>query len=93
MVCVSAVDFDSATTSYTLQIQVSDGTNSRTVTVYVSVGAVNEDTPTFATPFPTVSVSESDTPGTTVHTYTAADTDYVPHAITAYAISTGKQLH
>ncbi|XP_046545181.1 protocadherin Fat 4-like [Haliotis rubra] len=87
----ATVDYDSATTSYTLQIQVSDGTNSRTVTVYVSVGAVNEATPTFATPFPAVSVSESDSPGTTVHTYTAADSDYVPHAVTTYAISTVTQ--
>ncbi|XP_046571396.1 cadherin-23-like, partial [Haliotis rubra] len=87
----ATVDYDSATTSYTLQIQVSDGTNSRTVTVYVDVGAVNEATPTFATPFPTVSVSESDPPGTTVHTYTAADSDYVPHAVTTYTISTVTQ--
>ncbi|XP_071083745.1 protocadherin Fat 4-like [Haliotis cracherodii] len=85
------VDYDSATTSYTLQIQVSDGTNSRTVTVYVDVGAVNEATPTFATPFPVVSVSESDLAGTTVHTYTAADSDYAPHAVTTYAISTVTQ--
>ncbi|XP_067685434.1 protocadherin Fat 4-like [Haliotis asinina] len=85
----ATVDYDSATTSYTLQIQVSDGTNSRTVTVYVDVGAVNEATPTFATPFPTLSISESDAPGTTVHTYTAVDSDYTPHAVTTYAISTG----
>lgn len=85
---LSAVDYDSGTKSYVLQVSVTDGTNVQTLTVNVNISPVNEATPTF-TSSPTVTVSESEAAGYVVTTYTATDSDLAPHAITQYAITAG----
>ena len=87
-ICTAAVDFDSAVQSYTLQVSVTDGTNSQTVTVKVTLTAVNEATPSFASN-PTQPVSESEAAGFAVVTYVATDADFSPHDVTTYAISAG----
>ena len=84
----TAVDYDSATQFYTLQVSVTDGTNPQTVAVKVTLTPVNEATPSFASN-PTQTVSESEAAGYAIVTYVATDSDYPPHGITTYAISAG----
>ncbi|KAK7101636.1 hypothetical protein V1264_019985 [Littorina saxatilis] len=81
------VDYDSATQSYKLQAVVSDDTNTQTVTVKVTVTPVNQATPSFTSSPTATSVREDEEAGYLVHTYTATDSDYAPHGITAYAIT------
>ncbi|XP_069100904.1 protocadherin Fat 4-like isoform X2 [Argopecten irradians] len=82
----NALDYDAGTQTYTLLLTASDGTNSATATVAVTVGAENEATPTFASPI-TTTLQEDDGIGTSVTTYTASDNDASPHNIVSYAIS------
>ena len=87
-ICTTAVDYDSAVQSYTLQVSVTDGTSPQTVTVKVTLTAVNEVTPSFASN-PTQTVSESEAAGFAVVTYVATDADFSPHDVTTFAISAG----
>ncbi|KAK3109056.1 hypothetical protein FSP39_021996 [Pinctada imbricata] len=82
----SALDYDGGTTSYQLLIDVDDSSTTSTTTININVVAENEDTPAFASN-PTVSINENEAVGTSVTTYTAADTDASPHDVTQYAIT------
>ena len=87
----TGVDYDTAPTSYSLQIDVSDGTTTKTLNIYITLTAVNEATPNFASN-PTTTINENLPAGTSVYTYVASDTDAAPHAIETYAISSGEIL-
>ena len=65
-----------------------DGTNDAFVNVQVTIDPSNEFTPAFASN-PTVTMSESESPGFFLTTYVATDNDHAPHAITSYAITAG----
>ncbi|XP_059167708.1 cadherin-23-like [Physella acuta] len=81
----SVVDYDSGTTSYDVDVTVSDGTHTQTVKVHVQLLPVNEFTPAFpATPL-SVSVAEG-TVSNPITTYTATDSDASPHNIVSYSI-------
>ena len=82
------MNYDSATQTYLVYIDVSDGTNTQVVTVSVNVGPVNDDTPAFATN-PTETVTEN-TVSNPITTYTAVDTDFSPHDIVNYEITAGR---
>ena len=76
-----ALDYESATT-YTLTVQVSDGSNTATTQVVISVEDVNEHSPTFAsdavaweTAFADGAVLENTSTGTKLATITATDVD------------------
>ncbi|XP_033745650.1 LOW QUALITY PROTEIN: protocadherin Fat 4-like [Pecten maximus] len=80
------LDYDTGSQSYSLAVEVSDGTLSSTATVDVVLTAENDNNPTFASN-PTVSLAESTSVGTAVTTYTASDSDLSPHDVASYAIS------
>ncbi|GFO15617.1 protocadherin fat 4, partial [Plakobranchus ocellatus] len=82
---LSSFDYDSATQSYLVLVDVSDGPNSQVVTVSIDVDPVNEDSPVFTTN-PTVPVAENAV-SNPLTTYAAVDSDYSPHGIASYAIT------
>ncbi|KAH9512466.1 hypothetical protein Btru_038483 [Bulinus truncatus] len=88
MTLLKAVDYDSTTQYYDVDVQVSDGINKQTVKVRVILDHENEHTPAFATN-PTVSVTENDMSHPELLTYTATDIDYSPDNIVAYEIQSG----
>ncbi len=73
------------TGSYSLTVQVSDGTNTDTATITINVTDVNEFTPTINAA--TVYISESAADGTIVHTVAASDLD--AEATLSYTITAG----
>ncbi|XP_069101569.1 cadherin-23-like [Argopecten irradians] len=81
------LDYDTGSQSYSLAVEVSDGTLSSTATVDVVLTAENDNNPTFASN-PTVSLAESTSIGTAVTTYAASDSDLSPHEIVSYSITT-----
>ena len=85
----SVVNYDSATAFYNLVIRASDSVNNVDVPVAVTLSPVNEATPTFSQSPKTVSFAEDTAVGTVLDTFVAADSDYAPHAIVTYAITTG----
>ncbi|KAH9512468.1 hypothetical protein Btru_038491 [Bulinus truncatus] len=89
MKLLKAVDYDSTTQYYDVDVQVSDGINKQTVKVRVILDHENEHTPAFATNR-TVSVTENDMSHPELLTYTATDIDYSPDNIVAYEIQSGK---
>ncbi|XP_060076862.1 protocadherin Fat 4-like [Ylistrum balloti] len=80
------LDYDTGSQSYSLAVEVSDGSLSSTVTVDVVLSAENDNNPSFASN-PTVSLAESTSVGTAVTTYTAADDDLSPHDVVSYDIT------
>ncbi|XP_021371826.1 cadherin-23-like isoform X5 [Mizuhopecten yessoensis] len=80
------LDYDTGSQSYSLAVEISDGTLSSTATVDVVLSAANDNNPSFASN-PTVSLAESTSVGTAVTTYTAADSDLSPHDIISYDIT------
>ncbi|CAL4064237.1 unnamed protein product, partial [Meganyctiphanes norvegica] len=64
---------------YNLTIAVTDGVNSITCQVVISVLDVNDNRPTFTLPQYEVEISENTSPGTTIYTLTATDADRDPH--------------
>ena len=85
-----AIDYDSATQSYSFDVTVSDGSKSTTVGIIVAVTAVNEHTPSFSDV--TSTVAENLAVGTSITVFTAIDIDYSPHDITSYTISSGESM-
>ncbi|XP_053376783.1 cadherin-23-like [Mercenaria mercenaria] len=81
----NAIDYDSLTASnylYTLTVIASDGSNTGTATVYVTISNVNEDTPDWGTFSPAwtsdttaFDIAENSGVGTTIVTITATDGD------------------
>ena len=88
---ITALDYDTGVQSYTLTLQVSDGTLSSSSTIVVNIAASNQATPTFASN-PTISKDEDTTVGAVLTTYTAADADASPHNIVKYEILSGNLL-
>ncbi|CAL1540461.1 unnamed protein product [Lymnaea stagnalis] len=84
MTLLKAVDYESPTQQYNVDVEVSDGTYTQTVKVRVNIGAVNEDTPTFAIHAP-ISIAEGVIANPIVR-FTATDGDYSPHNIVTYEI-------
>ncbi|XP_060602144.1 cadherin-23-like isoform X2 [Ruditapes philippinarum] len=82
----ATLDYDGGTTSYALVVEYSDGTNTVEVPVDVTVGAVNENTPTFGANVD-VTFAEDTAVGTNLATHVASDADASPHNIQAYAIT------
>ena len=85
-----AIDYDSATQSYSFDVTVSDVSRSTTVGIIVAVTAVNEHTPSFTDV--TSTVAENLAVGTSITVFTAIDIDYSPHDITSYTISSGESM-
>ena len=85
-----AIDYDSATQSYSFDVTVSDSSRSTTVGIIVAVTAVNEHTPSFTDV--TSTVAENLAVGTSITVFTAIDIDYSPHDITSYTISSGESM-
>ncbi|KAL3853661.1 hypothetical protein ACJMK2_017186 [Sinanodonta woodiana] len=81
-----ALNYDSLTQTYSLVVEVTDGTNTLTVPVAISLTPVNEFTPTFSNS-PSLTVAENESPGKSLITYTASDADYYPDGISSYTIS------
>uniref|UniRef100_A0A1I8HGK1 Cadherin domain-containing protein n=1 Tax=Macrostomum lignano TaxID=282301 RepID=A0A1I8HGK1_9PLAT len=85
------VDYDSAVQTYSLKINAVDKNDSAkfdTVTVSVTLLPVNEFRPTFPAA-KTVSVVETINSGQLVTSFVASDSDYSPHDIKYYRITSG----
>ena len=84
----TALDYDAGTTSFALTVQVSDGTNTLTIPVSVTVAPVNEASPTFGADL-VATFAENTAVGTSLGTHAATDADASPHGIVSYSIQAG----
>ncbi|XP_019623295.1 PREDICTED: protocadherin Fat 4-like [Branchiostoma belcheri] len=82
-------DYESATTSYSLVVQVSDGVHSVEAAVAVDVQPVNEHEPAFPETSYSVGVAENATAGTAVLQVVATDPDNGTDGVLTYAIASG----
>ncbi|XP_035676136.1 protocadherin Fat 4-like [Branchiostoma floridae] len=89
LIAGQTVDYESATTSYSLVVQVSDGVHSVEATVAVAVQPINEYVPTFSRASYSVSVAENATVGTAVVQVVATDADNGTDGALSYAIASG----
>ncbi|XP_078597383.1 protocadherin Fat 4-like [Branchiostoma floridae x Branchiostoma japonicum] len=83
------VDYESATTSYSLVVQVSDGVHTVEAAVAVAVQPINEYAPTFSEASYSVSVAENATVRTAVVQVVATDADNGTDGALSYAIASG----
>ncbi|XP_012943596.1 protocadherin Fat 4 [Aplysia californica] len=85
LISTTGFDYDSATQSYNVEVEVTDSTYTSTVKVRVNVGANNDHTPAFSSN-PVVTVAENSL-SDPLYTYTADDADFSPHGVTSYTIN------
>ena len=75
--------------SYTLVVEVDDGSKTGTTTIEVSVTSSNDATPSWSTiPSSAISVNENTAIGTSISSVTASDADYGDHGTITYSITT-----
>ena len=55
--------------------------------IFIKVGGINEDAPSFNLPVDDESMAETSPVGSVVYTCTAVDTDYSPHGIIGFTIN------